>query len=112
LENLLGPDASSDAEARQALSLEHQINAQTPPTFIWHTFEDQAVPVENALLFAQGLRTQHIPFELHIYPSGAHGLSLSTPETDNGNGYDTHVSSWLALSIAWLEHIFRAETHA
>lgn len=77
--NLLGEDASP--ELLYEMSLEHHISEKTPPAFIWHTFEDQAVPVENSLLFAQGLRNKNIPFELHIYPEGGHGLSLATEET-------------------------------
>ena len=88
------------------MSLEHHIQTQTPPTFLWHTVADSAVPVENSLLFAQGLRTRHIPFELHIYPHGAHGLSLATAETDDGTGQDTHISSWHRLSTEWLWQIF------
>lgn len=103
-ENLLGPSASP--EDVHAMSLEHHIHAQTPPTFLWHTVADSAVPVENALLFAQGLRAQHIPFELHIYPHGAHGLSLATAETDDGTGQDAHISSWHRLSTEWLWQVF------
>lgn len=104
-ENLLGEGA--DAGALHEMSLEHQINLQTPPTFLWHTFDDAAVPVENSLLFAKGLRDQQIPFELHIYPHGRHGLSLATEETDNGSvGYDPHISSWMKLAIEWLHQVF------
>ncbi len=91
----------------RAMSLENQINAQTPPTFLWHTYEDASVPVENALLFANGLRTQNIPFELHIYPQGAHGLSLATEETDDGRGLqDAHISGWIKLCTEWLHQTF------
>ncbi|GCF09918.1 alpha/beta hydrolase [Dictyobacter arantiisoli] len=102
--NLLGADAS--AEVLQAMSLEQQINAQTPPTFLWHTVEDASVPVENSLLFASGLRKQQIPFELHIYPHGPHGLSLASVETDDGIGHDDHLSSWIRLATEWLHQLF------
>lgn len=103
--NLLGKDA--DPELLRAMSLENQINAQTPPTFLWHTYEDASVPVENALLFANGLRAQKIPFELHIYPQGAHGLSLATEETDDGRGLqDAHISGWMKLCTEWLHQTF------
>ena len=72
-DNLIGPDATE--EARAEMSLELQVTAETPPTFLWHTVEDAAVPVENSLLFAQALRRHNISFELRIYPQGRHGLA-------------------------------------
>lgn len=72
--NLLGDDASQDL--RELLSAELQVNTQTPPCFIWHTFEDGAVPVENAILFASALRTNGVPFELHVFEHGGHGLGM------------------------------------
>lgn len=75
--NLLG-DAPSNAQVTE-VSLEKQVSAQTPPCFLWHTGEDKPVPMENSLLFAQALRRYDIPFEMHIYPDGEHGLGLDTP---------------------------------
>lgn len=100
--NLLGPDA--DEAKRHEFSLEHHVNADTPPTFLWHTFNDEPVPVENSLLFAQSLRKQQIPFELHIYPDGPHGLSLATAETatEVDAFINPHCASWNKLSIEWL----------
>ena len=62
---------------RQFLSAEKHVTARTPPCFIWHTVEDAAVPVENALLFASALRASGVPFALHIYERGVHGLGLA-----------------------------------
>lgn len=101
-ENLLGSDP--DKALLDEMSLEHQISEKTPPAFIWHTFDDKSVPVENSLLFAQQMRKNNVPFELHIYPEGPHGLSLATDETDNGNyGTHPHVATWMKLCIGWLE---------
>jgi len=76
-DNLLGTDQSP---ARlHAMSCERQVNAQTPPCFIWHTCEDDGVPVENSLLFAGALRQHGVPFELHVYDKGGHGLGLNAP---------------------------------
>ncbi|HBT64868.1 MAG TPA: acetylesterase [Ruminococcaceae bacterium] len=63
------------------VSLENQVSADTPPCFIWHTFDDKCVPVENSLLLANALKKSNISFEMHILPSGPHGLSLATQET-------------------------------
>ena len=75
--NLLGDNPS--ASLVQALSNELQVTKDTPPTFLWHTVEDKAVPVENSLLFASALRRAKVPFSLHIYELGAHGLGLGRP---------------------------------
>jgi acetyl esterase/lipase len=105
-DNLLGEKA--DAELIQQMSLENQINENVPPTFIWHTFEDRTVPVENTLLFANALRKNNIPFELHIYPEGSHGLSLATEETGNDRTQIiSHVATWMELCIQWLENIMK-----
>jgi acetyl esterase/lipase len=66
-------------ELIQNLSAELRVTAETPPTFLWHTFEDKTVPVENSLMFAAALRKAKIPFSLHIYEQGAHGLGLGRP---------------------------------
>ena len=79
--NLLGDDASP--ELVQMISLEKQVSPSTPPTFLWHTTEDELVPVENSLLFASALRRHNILFEMHIYPQGIHGQALATKETAN-----------------------------
>ena len=73
--NLLG--SSPSPELVKSLSNELQVTPQTPPCFLWHTVEDTTVPVENSLLFAEALRRNHVPFSLHIYEKGHHGLGLS-----------------------------------
>lgn len=72
--NLLGDTPAP--ELVQSLSNELQVTKETPPTFVWHTFEDATVPVENSLLFASSLRRAGVPFSLHIYETGRHGLGL------------------------------------
>ena len=74
--NLLG-DTPSKA-LLDKLSCEKQVTKETPPTFIFHTVADQAVPVENALLFASALREKNVPFDLHIYQEGRHGVALGS----------------------------------
>src|SRR5687767_5054941 len=74
---LLGGDPSP--ELVRLLSNELQVTKETPPCFLWHTIEDKAVPVENSLLFASALRRAGVPFSLHVYEKGAHGLGLGRP---------------------------------
>ncbi|WP_414660095.1 alpha/beta hydrolase [Horticoccus sp. 23ND18S-11] len=72
--NLLGENPSP--ELVKSLSNELQVTKETPPCFVWHTVEDKTVPVENALLFASALRRAGVPFSLHIYEKGPHGLGF------------------------------------
>jgi acetyl esterase/lipase len=86
--NLLGPSPSPELVA--LLSNELQVTPATPPTFLWHTVEDAAVPVENALLFAQALRRNRVPFDLHLYEKGRHGIGLA-----NGHAWTKDLAFWL-----------------
>ncbi len=95
-DTLLGPGAAP--ELRRLMSLELQVTPETPPTFLWHTAEDGSVPVENSLLFAAALHKHGVPFELHVYPHGRHGLGLA-PE-------DAHVATWAELCGEWLRETF------
>lgn len=100
---LLGPDAGQ--QAREKLSLERCVTADVLPVFLWHTATDPSVPVENALLFTAALRRAGVPFELHVYSVGGHGLSLATELTQNaqGAGVQPECAGWLDLAAAWLE---------
>jgi len=100
--NLLGKN--QDEKVYEEMSLEKFINKDTPPAFIWHTFDDREVHVANALIFAQGMKRNNIPFEMHIFPEGPHGLALCDERTDN-TGYFTneHVKRWFDLCVDWLK---------
>lgn len=95
---LLGEDADASA-----LSLEHRVAADTPQTFIWTTADDGAVPAANTLMFASALQAAHVPFELHIFPHGHHGLSLATPTVNGGAaGAEPTVAVWPQLFATWV----------
>jgi acetyl esterase/lipase len=79
----------------ELLSNERQVTARTPPTFLWHTADDGAVPVENSLLFFQALRKAGVAGELHVFPHGKHGLGLAPG--------DPSVSQWPGLCAVWME---------
>ncbi len=72
--NLLGENPSE--ELVELLSNEKQVTPQTPPCFIWHTWEDKGVKVENALSFAAALQKNGVRFDLHVYEKGGHGMGL------------------------------------
>jgi acetyl esterase/lipase len=86
--NLLGKDPSP--ELVKLLSNELQVTAQTPPCFIWHTWEDKAVKVENSLEFAGALTKAGVPFDLHVYQQGRHGIGLA-----NGHPWTKDCVFWL-----------------
>lgn len=74
---------------------------------MFHTFEDDIVPVEDSLKFANALTKAKVPFELHIYPNGPHGLSLATQMTGDA---DPDAAGWMGLSINWLLRVFGMRT--
>ncbi|HET6327655.1 MAG TPA: alpha/beta hydrolase [Planctomycetaceae bacterium] len=76
--NLLG--AHPEKGLAESLSNETQVTAQTPPTFLFHTAEDSAVPVENSVEFFLSLRKAGVPAEMHVYEKGRHGLGLGTKD--------------------------------
>lgn len=101
-ERLMGSRAS--ASLAQELSLEGQVTDQVPPVFMWHTFEDETVPLENSLLFASALRRAGVSFEYHVFPHGGHGYALATKETSalGADQTDPQCCQWMALCKAWL----------
>jgi acetyl esterase/lipase len=91
--NLLGN--TPDPQLIELLSCDEQVTPDTPPTFLWHTSDDEAVPVDNSLLFASALRRAGVPFDLHVYEKGQHGLGLAK--------HDEHVASWSNVCGLWLK---------
>lgn len=89
--------------AQQAFSLEDKITPRTPPVFVWHTMEDETVPVENTLLLVSALHRAGVPCEAHLFEKGCHGTSLSTAEV---NYPSAHRSRWLTLAREWLDDTF------
>jgi acetyl esterase/lipase len=90
--NLLGENP--DPQLAELLSNEKQVTAETPPTFLFHTNEDQGVPPENSVLFYLALRKAGVPAELHIYERGRHGVGLAPT--------DLVLSSWPRRLADWL----------
>jgi len=92
--NLFGNDRYHSPELVELLSNEKHVTSKTPPTFIFHTTEDQAVPVENAIEFYSALRKHGVGCELHIYQKGGHGVGLG--------GNNPVLSTWPARLEDWL----------
>ncbi len=94
--NLLGPNPAEDLIRN--LSNELQVTKDTPPCFIWHTWEDGAVPVENSLQFAEALRKNGVRFDLHIYEKGQHGIGLGSGQWEPAKRHP-----WTADLVYWLK---------
>jgi acetyl esterase/lipase len=92
-DNLLGKDP--DPKLVESLCNEQQVTAKTPPTFLFHTGADTAVPPENSVLFFLALRKAGVPAEMHIYENGRHGVGLA-PQ-------DPVLSSWPDRLSAWMK---------
>ena len=101
--NLLG---GRKEELWEKMSLENQVDGDTPPAFIWHTFTDNDVPVENSLLFVSALRRAGVCAEFHMYSCGGHGLSLANRLTRGqwDNSVQEECASWISLAHTWMEH--------
>ena len=102
--NLLGTYPEGDDVAKY--SCDKMVSENTPPAFIWHTTEDQAVPVKNSLVYATALADNKVPFTLRIYPYGVHGLSTVdhlTLDDDKRDSKNALARQWLDDLKAWMD---------
>jgi len=97
-ENLLGMNPTP--AILNEVSNELHVSAETPPCFVWHTGEDESVAVENSLLFAAALRQRGVPFDLHFYQQGGHGMGLGTSEWSPANRHP-----WTNDLLHWLQAV-------
>ncbi len=93
--NLLG--TNPPPELVKLLSNELQVTRATPPCFLWTTFEDTVVPMENTMMFAEALRGKRVPFDLHIYQKGGHGMGLKDKAPF------AHPHPWANDCLFWLK---------
>jgi acetyl esterase/lipase len=90
--NLLGDNP--DPALLEDLSNDLRVTAQTPPTFLFHTTNDAAVPVENSVRFYLALRKARVPAEMHLFENGPHGVGMALN--------DPVLSVWPSLLMNWL----------
>jgi len=84
------------------------VSPQTPPVFMWHTAEDGLVSAQNSLVFATALAKQKIPYELHVFAHGEHGLSLADETTASHPGQNIpETAAWFQLALSWLKKQMR-----
>lgn len=101
---LCGAKTVEEAGERGAeYSLECFVDGDTAPSFLWTTASDALAPCQNTLLYAMALANAHVPLELHIFPEGAHGLSLADQRTWCGNPalLSDRATEWIRLAIRW-----------
>jgi acetyl esterase/lipase len=104
--NLLGKEELT-ADEQLRFSCDKLVTAQTPPTFLWHTRQDQMVPVMNTLLYGQALAEHSVPFAIHIYPEGVHGLATVDSVTNNElSPAAMQAKDWLNAVHKWLSFTF------
>ena len=95
-ENLLdGYTDEAKTELLKTLNLDEAVNKDTPPAFIWATAEDELVPTDNSIRYAWALDKQGISYELHIYPTGRHGLSVGDKEICTQMGETQKAARWV-----------------
>ncbi len=99
---LLGTDTPSE-EQLEEVSLENRVGPDTCPLYLVHTASDGAVNVKNSLRMADACATAKIPFELHIYPKGAHGMALANEITDGTAHWrdDPRLCKWVENAALW-----------
>jgi acetyl esterase/lipase len=90
--NLLGREVPG--ELLDLMSTQRHVTAESPPAFIWHTADDPAVPLQNAIDYAMACRNARVPVELHVYETGKHGLGLADERPD--------IATWKDHCIAFL----------
>uniref|UniRef100_UPI0026215DC5 alpha/beta hydrolase n=1 Tax=Chryseobacterium sp. TaxID=1871047 RepID=UPI0026215DC5 len=91
--SLLGKNPDMKDEIK--FSVEKQVKAQTPITFLAHAEDDPISPVENSIMMYQALKNNNIPAEMHLFQTGGHGWGLGNKNTNTGE--------WKALFLNWLK---------
>lgn len=102
-QNLLGEQY---AARKDSLSLEKQVGKDTVPCFLWHTFADSSVPVENTMVMAQALHRQGIKTEVHLFQEGIHGLGTAgeLSRRPDGSGVQKECECWMELAERWMKN--------
>lgn len=103
-ENLTG---STDEQTHNEHDTTKYVRPDMPPVFLFHTANDQLVPVQNTLLFAKELADKRVPFECHVYPDGVHGLALANDvtktTTEHDNQINERVAEWVNKSVQFMK---------
>ena len=103
-ENMTRDNLFGESPLVPETSLETSVTDRNPPTFLWATYTDGSVPVENTLMYANALREKDVPFDLHIFNTGPHAMGLATPDSAWQEDHtDVRAAQWHALCVDWLK---------
>lgn len=99
------PFSELTEQEREFHSVERHVNEKTPPAFIWHTAEDNAVPPEGSLRLALAYIHAGVAVEMHLYPYGPHGIALATELTSNDYPpfVQPRAQEWVDKSVSWMK---------
>ncbi|WEV70483.1 alpha/beta hydrolase [Lactobacillus sp. ESL0785] len=96
-----------DEETEWKVSPVDHVDTDTPPFFIWTTATDPLVTPINSLNLAKVLAEHKVPYEIHIFGEGGHGLSLGTQAVAEAKSQiNPKVGQWTTLCTKWLEKYF------
>jgi len=107
-EHLSGGDRNVDSH--QQYSILNWVTENYPPTFLWHTFTDTLVPVQNSIRMAHALADKGVLTEMHIFPEGVHGLSLANEQTARPDAPELIVPEcqcWPEMAARFLKHAMK-----
>lgn len=105
LNRIIGENDFDKTEKK--LNMQNNVGKHTPPTFLAHTYNDGSVPVEDSLLFANELAKYDVPFDLHIFTNGCHGLSVANDTVDC---VEPGFAKWVDLSTDWLSRMLNVRS--
>jgi acetyl esterase/lipase len=91
---------NGNEELSNKLALDKCVSKLSSPAFLWHTANDNVVPVIGTLDLARKYAEYNVPFAMHIFGEGPHGISTATEEV---NAKNDHVAVWIDLSISWFK---------
>lgn len=91
-DHLLGADPSPERIA--AYSLQNLVTSETPPTWLLHAMDDEAVPPENGMMLHAALRAAGVPVEAHFFQEGGHGFGIRLIQ-------GRPAAVWPDLVLAW-----------
>lgn len=105
-ENMTRDNLFGDAPLQPETSLETSVTDRNPPTFLWTTYTDGTVPMENTMVYASALRNHNVPFELHVFSKGPHAMGLATKESAWQEDHtDERAAAWQPLCASWLKEL-------
>lgn len=91
-DHLLGSEPSDDLIA--AYGVQNRVTPQTPPTWLLHAMDDEAVPPENSMMLQAALRAAQVPVEAHFFQEGGHGFGIRLIQ-------GRPAALWPQLALAW-----------